>query len=306
MRSVVICGLWLALLSWLGCGDRTDGSVRAGSAATAEGDPTPPVSKVFVSAIPDENPTALHRRYQPLVAYLEASLGTDVVYVPVTDYGAAVSAMAAGKVDFAWLGAFTHVQARHQGDVVPLCMRAVDREFKSVIVASPDITEVSQLKGKTFAFGAKSSTSGHLMPRHHLGAQFGLDPERDFARPPVFTGSHDATVKLVESGRIRGGAVNMLVWQRMVKEGQVDTTKVREVWRTPPFVDYVWTARKAVPAAIREKFRDAFLRLDARVADDRKLLALQDAEKFVVAQTTDFDVVERVAVKTGLLEPSPP
>ncbi|MCC6218854.1 MAG: PhnD/SsuA/transferrin family substrate-binding protein, partial [Aquabacterium sp.] len=67
---------------------------------------------IRVSGIPDENPTELARKYQPLVDHLQKNLGVKVVYVPVIDYGAAVSALAAGKIDFAWLGGFTYVQAK--------------------------------------------------------------------------------------------------------------------------------------------------------------------------------------------------
>src|SRR5436190_5594827 len=67
-----------------------------------------PTTKIIrVTGIPDENPTELQRKYQPMVDYLKAQLGTDVQYVPVTDYGAAVQALSAGKIDFAWLGGFT-------------------------------------------------------------------------------------------------------------------------------------------------------------------------------------------------------
>lgn len=56
---------------------------------------------LLFSGIPDENPTELARKYQPLVDHLQKNLGVKVVYVPVIDYGAAVSALAAGKIDFA-------------------------------------------------------------------------------------------------------------------------------------------------------------------------------------------------------------
>jgi phosphonate transport system substrate-binding protein len=260
-------------------------------------------SIIRVSAIPDENPTELLRKYEPLVAFLKKALGAEVRYVPVTDYGAAVQGLASGKVDFAWLGAFTFVQASHQAEVEPLCMRQVDRNFKSVFLASADsgIAKVADLKGKTFAFGSKSSTSGHLMPRHFLTTEHGLDPEADFSKL-MFSGSHDATVKLVESGQMQAGAANALVFERMKREGQVDASKLKVIWTTPGYVDYVWAARKAVPAATRSKFKDAFLALTPESGE--AILKLQDANKFVAASPDDFAAVEKVAIATGLLKPS--
>jgi hypothetical protein len=76
------------------------------------------------------------------------------------------------RILVARLGGFTHVQARVMAGAIPLCMRDIDREFKTVFIASrgSGITSPADLKGKTFAFGSKSSTSGHLMPRHIQGA----------------------------------------------------------------------------------------------------------------------------------------
>ncbi|MGH8744574.1 MAG: PhnD/SsuA/transferrin family substrate-binding protein, partial [Burkholderiales bacterium] len=65
-----------------------------------------------VSAIPDEAPTELARKFAPLGQYLEKQLGMKVEWTPVTDYAAVVEALAAKKIDLAWLGGFTFVQAR--------------------------------------------------------------------------------------------------------------------------------------------------------------------------------------------------
>ena len=239
-----------------------------------------------------------------MVKYLEKELGTKVEYVPVTDYGAAVQALMAGKVDFAWLGGFTHVQARVMAGAEPLCMRDIDREFKSVFIASADsgITSPADLKGKTFAFGSKNSTSGHLMPRHYLVTQYHIDPDHDFNGEPVFSGAHDATVKLVESGQVQAGALNIEVWDRLLKDRKVDTGKVKVVWTTPPFVDYVWTASKTIDPALRDRFKQAFLSLDAGKPDHAAVLALQGATKFVPAAPADFDAIEKVARGVGLLK----
>ena len=43
-----------------------------------------------VSAIPDESPTELQRKFKPLGEYLEKKLGMEVTFTPVTDYAASV------------------------------------------------------------------------------------------------------------------------------------------------------------------------------------------------------------------------
>ncbi len=272
--------------------------------ATACGKKATQGSEIRVTGIPDENPTELAREYEPMVKLLEASLGVDVTYIPVTDYGAAVQALAAGKVDFAWLGGFTHVQARNMADVVPLVMRDIDREFRSAFIANvaAGVTDVAGAEGKKFVFGSKSSTSGHLMPRHFLLTEHQIDPDSDFDGAAVFSGAHDATAKIVESGKAAAGALNMQVWDRMVAKGEVDTGAVKLIWKTPPYVDYVWTARSAVPEDVRAKFATAFLELDESNAEHKKVLDRMGAKKYVRANASDFDAIEGVAKKIGMLK----
>jgi phosphonate transport system substrate-binding protein len=264
----------------------------------------PEASKVVrITGIPDENPTELLRKYEPMVDYLRGRLGRDVEYVPVTDYGAAVQALSAGHVDFAWLGGFAHVQCRVMAEGVPLAMRDIDREFRTVFIAheGSGIAKLEDLKGKKFAFGAKASTSGHLMPRHHL-ASAGIVPERDFDGEPVYTGAHDATVALVSSGRVHAGALNFEVWERVRVEGRLDLAKVSVFWTTPPYVDYVWTSRRNVDPELRDRFARAFLDLDASNPAHQRVLALQGAKRFVAASPEDFAVLEAIARSTGLLK----
>lgn len=58
-----------------------------------------------VSAIPDEAPTELQRKFKPLGEYLAKQLGMEVKFVPVADYPAVVESLAADRLDLAWLGA---------------------------------------------------------------------------------------------------------------------------------------------------------------------------------------------------------
>jgi phosphonate transport system substrate-binding protein len=75
-----------------------------------------------VSAIPDEAPTELQRKFAPLGKYLEAQTGMKVVFTPVSDYAAVVESLATKKIDLAWLGGFTFVQAkiRTNGTAIPI------------------------------------------------------------------------------------------------------------------------------------------------------------------------------------------
>lgn len=255
-----------------------------------------------VTAIPDESPTELARKAAPLMKYLEGKLAVKVEYTPVTDYAAAVEALVNRKVDLAWFGGFTFVQAqvRSGGKVLPLVQREEDTRFRSVFVTTdPAIKSLADLKGKDVSFGSASSTSGHLMPRSFL-LQAGLNPEKDFRRV-AFSGAHDATIAAVAAGKVQAGALNISVWEKFVADGKVDATKVRVFFTTPAYYDYNWTVHADLPAALREKLTQALLALSRDTAEGKEILELQRATKFVPAQAGQYKDIEAAARSAGLL-----
>ena len=255
-----------------------------------------------ITAIPDESPTELARKAGPLVKYLEAKLGIKVEFTPVTDYAAAVEVLVNKKVDLAWFGGFTFVQAsiRSGGKIVPLVQREEDTRFRSVFIASdPAIQTLADLKGRDLSFGSQSSTSGHLMPRSFL-LQAGIDPDRDL-RKVAYSGAHDATIAAVAAGKVQAGALNVSVWEKFVAEGKVDTAKVRVFYTTPPFYDYNWSVHADMPAALRDKIAAALLALNRDTPEGKEVLDAQRATRFVPTQASNYKGIEAAAKSAGLL-----
>lgn len=256
-----------------------------------------------VSAIPDEAPTELQRKFEPLGKYLSAQTGMKVVFTPVTDYAAVVESLATRKLDLAWLGGFTFVQAkiRTNGTAIPIVQREEDAKFTSkFITANPAIKTLADLKGKSFAFGAPSSTSGSLMPRFFL-QQDGINPEKDF-KTVAFSGAHDATVAFVAAGKAEAGVLNASVWDKLVESKKVDTSKVRVFATTPPYFDYNWTVRGDLDPALVKKLTDAFLALDPAKPEHKAILELQRAARFVPTQASNYEGIEAAAKSAGLLK----
>lgn len=256
-----------------------------------------------ISAIPDEAPTELQRKFSRVAAYLGREVGMRVEYTPVTDYAAVVEALAARKVDLAWLGGFTFVQARvRTGTAIPIAQRAEDEKFTSKFIANTasGIKGLNDLRGRNFTFGSVSSTSGHLMPRFFL-LQNKINPEKDFRRV-AFSGAHDATALQVESGRIDAGVLNASVWDKLVEEKRVDLKKVTVIWTTPTYYDYNWTVRGDLEPALVKKLTAAFLKLDPARAADKELLDLQRASRFVVTRPENYKGIEDAARSAGLLK----
>jgi phosphonate transport system substrate-binding protein len=257
-----------------------------------------------VSAIPDEAPTELQRKFAPLGKYLEANIGRPVEFIPVTDYAATVEGLAAKKLDMVWYGGFTFVQARLRtnGTAIPLVQRVEDEKFQSVFITQPNngINGLADVKGKTFTFGSQSSTSGHLMPRWFL-LQNGIDPDKDFRRV-AFSGAHDATALQVAGGKVDAGAMNISVWHKMLEEKKLDPSQVKVFYTTPPYYDYNWTVRGDLDAALVQKLKDAFLGLDPTQPAHKEILDLQRASKFIPTTPENYQGIEQAARSAGLLK----
>jgi phosphonate transport system substrate-binding protein len=261
------------------------------------------IKELRISAIPDENPQEMLRIYSPFAGYLTKEVGIPVKFTPVVDYAATVEGLAANRLEMVWYGGLTSVQAAKQAKGARrVIMRKEDAEFKSHFITTRQtgIKSLKDLKGKTFSFGSVSSTSGHLMPRYFL-IKNGINPENDFSKFS-FSGAHDATAAWVESSRVDAGALNFLVWDKLVETKKVDTSKVDIFWTTPAYVDYVWTVRAGVDKATVDKIVKAFLKLDYNKPDDKKLLDLHRTKGYIAAKDEDWKGIEEAAIAAGLLK----
>ncbi|MDF2489775.1 MAG: phosphonate transporter periplasmic phosphonate-binding protein [Pseudomonas sp.] len=256
-----------------------------------------------VSAIPDEAPTELLRKFKPLGAYLEQRLGMKVQFVPVADYPAVVESLASDRLDMAWLGGFTFVQV-HLKDptATPLVQREQDAQFTSkFITANPQVKSLADLKGKTFAFGSISSTSGSLMPRYFMLKNDDIKPE-DYFKRISYSGAHDATAAWVQAGKVDAGVLNASVWDKLVASGKVDTRKVKVFATTPTYYDYNWTVRGSLDPVLKEKIKQAFLDLDPANPEQKAILDLQAASRFIETSPDNYKGTEEAARAAGLLK----
>ena len=271
------------------------------------------VAPFTIGAIPDQDPEILQRRYGQLSDYLAAELGVPVVYKPVTDYTAAVTAFKLGELEMVWFGGLTGVQARLQTPgAQAILQRDIDAQFRSVFIAHrgsglapiDNVQGLAQLKGRTFTFGSESSTSGRLMPQYFL-AQAGVSLD-DLKGEPGFSGSHDKTIKLVEAGAYEAGVVNGQVWDSRIATGEVNTEKVFELWRTPPYYDYHWVIHPSVTERYGEDFvarvSEAFLKLDANNPEHKAVLDLFGAKKFIPTQNANYAQIEMIGREIGKIK----
>ncbi|MBT9383815.1 putative selenate ABC transporter substrate-binding protein [Pseudooceanicola sp. CBS1P-1] len=262
---------------------------------------------LYFSAIPDEDETKLVARFSKVADYLSTTLGVDVKFVPVKSYAASVTAFRNNQIQLAWFGGLTSVQARlavpgaqtiAQGKEDPTFISYFIANTATGLEKSDDFPEAA--KGLSFTFGAKTSTSGRLMPEYWIRKDTGEAPE-DFFSKVGFSGDHSQTLRLVASGAYDIGALNYAVYDKALAEHDPDTEKAKVIWQTPPYPDYNWTIRGDVDATFGEGFiqkvQDALVNLH-----DPEILNAFPREAFIPAKNADFDPVEETGKTLGLIE----
>tara|TARA_Y100001970_G_scaffold293002_1_gene437122 strand:- start:12765 stop:13661 length:897 start_codon:yes stop_codon:yes gene_type:complete len=259
-----------------------------------------------IGAIPDQNQEFLDRRFNLFSSKLSKELDIKVKYIPVFNYVAAVSGFRMKDLDLVWFGGLSGVQARLQTpNSIILGQRELDKKFRSVFIINKkvkikpaeNIEDLIKLKKLRFTFGSENSTSGRLMPQYYLNmAGINLN---DFKNKRVgFSGSHDATLALVNSGSFEGGALNKQVWDRNLKTNKRRTKNVQLFWVTPPYADYHWLAQGDLDKKFRKGFtnelKSIILNLDIENKNDREILKMFGAKKFIPAEVSQYNNIEKI------------
>ncbi|MGX6443370.1 putative selenate ABC transporter substrate-binding protein [Neobacillus sp. K501] len=258
-----------------------------------------------IGALPDQNAAFIEKGMTAVAEHLSEKTGLKVEFVPSVDNAALVTGFGRGELHLVWFGGLTSVQARNLvPDAESIVQRPRDAEFQSVFITQEGsgIKSLEDLKGKTFTFGSETSTSGRLMP-HYFMIENGIDPSKDLNGKANFSGNHDTTYKLVESGSFQAGALNISVWEAAVKEGKVDASKVKAFYTTPAYYDYNWTINsnidKEFGKGTAEKLKDALLSMPG---GKQEIAELFQTDKFIETKNENYGKIEKVAKELEIIK----
>lgn len=271
--------------------------------AACGGDAGP--NKLRVSGIPDSKGTEIDALARAVESYLGEELGMEVEYVNATNYDAAVAMIGSNKVDLGWFGGVTGVDAVDAcaGEARMIATREKDLQFKTYFIANRAVVDagkvgavasLEELKPKladlSFTFGNLRSTSGHIMPRHFMTAA-GIDLDDGVKGGAKNQDNHTMTLDMVADGRVDVGALNYTNYDRASDEKKQQAVKIYE---TPTYVDYCMVARDSLGDELIGKIQAAFTKLDPDNAEHAAMLDAFKAEKFVAAETSQWQMIRDV------------
>lgn len=199
--------------------------------------------------------------YLPFLRYLEQNTWNRFSLRFTEKYEDTVENLGKGITHFAALGPVNCIIANKKYGAGCLVMGLnLDGkpEYRAVIFTKIDspIKNLKDLKGKTFAFGGRYSTQGHIIPRKMLeDAGITLDDLKNH----VFTGSHANTARAVLNGEYEAGGIQDTLAKRLLAEG-----KIRILATSRPYPSSLICYNKEVDPIILKAVKAALLSFDPK------------------------------------------
>ena len=138
------------------------------------------------------------------------------------------------------------------------------------------------------------------MPEFFIRENTGKGPKEFFARRFVFSGSHDKTAELVESGQVQAGVLSYKVYEKRVRSGKTDPDVCKIVWKTPSYADYNFTAHPDLETMFGAGFTEKLQKTLVGMTD-KELLGAFPRETLIPAMNKDFDGIAGVAKDLDML-----
>ncbi|HEY9212219.1 MAG TPA: phosphonate ABC transporter substrate-binding protein [Ancylobacter sp.] len=254
--------------------------------------------------ISTESSANLAKSFEPLLTDMEKAIGIPVKAYFAGDYAGVIEGMRFKKVDVAWFGNKSAMEAvdRANGEVfVQTAKPDGSRGYYSLIVTNADRSDINNLKdvldcskGYNFGNGDPNSTSGFLVPSYYVFALNNTDPAKCYKR--VVTGNHEGNLLAVANKQVDFATNNTENMTRLQQTRPEEAKKIKEVWRSPLIAGDPLVWRKDLPADLKAKIYTFFmtygrLGTDEEVAHAREVLAKTSDGWGVFAASSDAQLL---------------
>jgi len=245
-----------------------------------------PLKEYVVGVHPLHSPKHLMETYGPILD--DANLRIPDVHFRLEaarNYEEFDNKLYAGYYDFAMPNPYQTVRSFRHGYRV-FAKMGDDEEFRGIILVRKGgaIDGVTDLKGKTVAYPAKTALAATMMPQYYLQTH-GLDVNFDVESH--YVGSQESAILNVLRGHAAAAATWPVPWKAFSAE-HPDMARLLEVkWQTAPLINNSWVVRRDVPQTIVDKFKSQLLSLN-HTAEGRKMLARLHISTFESATDENY------------------
>jgi len=246
---------------------------------------------LHIGFIPQGNAVFMVKKWQPLADYLARELQMPMEMVFRSSYREIINALSKGEMDLCLTGAFMYVLTREATDIRPLVRRKKfgSSYYNSIIIVRKDsnLKTFDDLKGKSFAFTDKESTTGYLLPVAMM-RQKGINDPKAYFSEVIYAGNPDSVLLSVYTGNTDGAAMPSTRWQ-------LENPKVKElriIWKSEPVYLGPFSVRGGLDHELVSRFKKAFLKIGKTPATLELSKHIQ-IEGFEEADDNDYDAIRR-------------
>jgi phosphate/phosphite/phosphonate ABC transporter binding protein len=276
---------WLAILLLCACAEEPTGVPRLldspaaaperaeeEGAACREGTVVPEVVRFGVT--PYMGVEMVQAQFEPIVDYLAREIGRRVELVPASSYTELEEMLVRGDIHVASVSPVSYVAARRRIPCLQLLLTQVaagSAYYSSYLLtrADSDVMAVEDLKGRPFAFTARSSASGYLFPRAFLQGK-GITPETFFGRV-VYGGDHLGALRMLLEGEV-DAAATFSSFMGPARRAGLDVGNLRVLAVTGRIPYDAVVAHPDLAPSLAAAVQDALARLNSTTEEGRRLL----------------------------------
>ncbi|GAA3968227.1 phosphonate ABC transporter substrate-binding protein [Allohahella marinimesophila] len=247
------------------------------------------VEEINFGIISTESSQNLKSTWTPFLDDMQEELGIEVNAFFASDYAGIIQGMRFGKVDVAWYGNKSAMEAvdRANGEIFA---QTVDSEgnpgYWSLLIARKDNEKLNTMqdvldnaKDLNFGNGDPNSTSGYLVPGYYVFALNGVDAKKAFKR--TVNASHEVNLLSVANGQLDVATNNTESMRRLEITNPEQYAKLKVLWKSPliPADPIVWN--KELPEDVKAKIKDFFLTYGTEDAAEKEVLAALQWAPFI-------------------------
>lgn len=251
------------------------------------------------------NEQGTEERIQPMADYLTQTLGIKIEHIQTTSYTSVIEAMRAGRVDLAGFGPLSFVIAATQSNAVPLVAIPQQTDgtlgYHSEIITNVNsgITDVQQLKGKTFAFADPASTSGYLFPQLMLFDD-GITDYKTFFKTATFSGGHQQSLVAVANNKVDAAGVCDTCIAGFIQAGMAKQSDIRVLQTSALIPPSPWAIRADIDPALKTAIQQAFIKAPVEVIEKTELLKVPPKYPYQAIDDSAYDIVRQLSTKMHL------
>ena len=255
--------------------------------------------------LPQYSHTVSYQRHHLLVEYLRKETGLNIRQVFPETFDKHMKMVGQRKIDISYSNPFVYVKIAHRYGAQAFA-RVVEsygqENFRGQIICRADnrlINGIADCRGKRWIAVSPYASGGYLYPLGYF-IEHGLNKSDfsvvDFAPGPgaqqekvvlaVYAGKYDI-------GTIREGTLKVVA-------DRIDINEIRVLANTRWYPGWVYAARADLEPEIVQETKKAFLKLDYKQSEHRKILKAADITGIIASEDRDFDPVRELAAHLGV------